>query len=97
MGGESSLEGPQIEAARTRRAGTQWRTREAGCGPPLRTWNGAPPRPVWGKRNNAAARQGGDNPAAGGGKRSAQGAQRPEAIGIGAVSEGALATGDMSG
>ena len=60
MGGESSLEGPQNEAARTRRAGTQWRTREAGCGPPLRTWNGAPPRPVWGKRNNAAARQGGD-------------------------------------
>ena len=50
VGGETSLEGPQIEAARTRRAATQWRTREAGCGLPLRTWNGLPPKPLWGKQ-----------------------------------------------
>ena len=80
MGGETSLEGPQIEAARTRRAATQWRTREAGCGLPLRTWNGAPPKPLWGKPNDSAARQGGDTPAGGGGKRSAQGAQRAEGV-----------------
>ena len=75
----SAPEGPQ------RSGGPAKRVAGRRCGPGM----ARPPRPVWGKRNNAAARQGGDTPAEGGGKRSAQGAQRPEAIGIGAVSEGA--------
>ena len=46
MGGDWRPAGRGQEAARTRRAGTKWKSREAACGTPGRAQKGAPPTPA---------------------------------------------------
>jgi len=54
------LKGPRARVTRGDGTETEWRTGEAGCGPPGRAYKGAPPTPIF--RGSASNKVGGRQP-----------------------------------